>query len=196
MKFPALFLDRDNTINFDPGYLSNPDEVKILEGVGEGLAKLKSELNFKLIVVSNQSGIARGFFDEQVVISVNNKINEILSDKFNVTIDKFYFCPHHPDFSSEEDSKCRKPSPKMILEAAEKMEIDLKKSYLIGDSVSDILSGINAGIKTILFDKNNDSSKIISLKKINKNPNFTVDNFLIAVDFIIADFLKGDTFDK
>ena len=166
MKQRAVFLDRDGTINDDPGYLGNPEIVKLLPGAGAALAKLKNELNFKLIVVSNQSGIARGLITEEDVNAVNNKINELLKP-FNTGIDKFYYCPFHPEFSTEEECKCRKPSPDMVLKAIVDFSIDPDVSYLIGDSLSDIQCGITAGVKTILVKTGYGNDQISALKKEN-----------------------------
>lgn len=183
----AVFLDRDGTINEDPGYLGDPNSVKLLPGVAEGISELKTKLDFKIIVISNQSGIARGLITHEQVIEVNEKINTLLSEQ-NTEIDVFYFCPFHPEFSSEEDAECRKPSPKMIKHAAAENDIDLSRSYMIGDKALDVLCGINAGIKTILINSETVSEEINSLKKELKSPNFVADNFLDAVNFIKQDF--------
>ncbi|MCF6268154.1 MAG: HAD family hydrolase [Melioribacteraceae bacterium] len=190
MSFPTIFFDRDNTLNVDPGYLSNPNVVELFDGVGEGISRLKNSCGFKIVVISNQSGIARGFFSKIEVDSVNEKINQILLDKNNVKIDAFYYCPFHPDFSSAEESECRKPSPMLVLKAAEEMDLDLSKSYFVGDKPSDIECGINAGLKTVLI--NYEKEKIDFVEKY--KPNFIVDNFLNACDFIIADYTGGKTF--
>jgi len=190
MQSAAVFFDRDNTLNIDPGYLGDPDKVELFEGVGEGIYKLKNECGFKIIVVSNQSGISRGLLTHNKVESVNNRINELLKE-YNTTIDAFYYCPYHPEFDSPEKTVCRKPSPQMVLKAAEDFNIDLNRSYFVGDSESDIECGINAGLKTILINYENDNEKIISLKKRNKTPNFTTCIFLNACDYIIDDFMRG-----
>jgi len=191
MPNQAVFFDRDNTLNFDPGYLSDPNLVNLFEGVGEGIAKLRNEFNFKIIVISNQSGIARGYFTESDVIAVNEKINSILKKKYNTKIDAFYFCPFHPDFNSKEESQCRKPSPLLVFKAANDLDIDLTKSYFVGDSISDIECGFNANLKTVLVNYKNDLGKIISLKNRNKTPTFIVQNFLNACNLIIKDFTGG-----
>lgn len=193
MQPVAVFFDRDNTLNIDPGYLGEPEKVQLFEGVAEGIYKLKKELNFKIIVISNQSGIARGLITHEQVQLVNNKINELLEKK-NTEIDKFYYCPFHPDFNRPDKTDCRKPSPKLVLQAAEEFNIDLSRSYFVGDMPSDIECGINAGLKTILISYKNDSEKIISLKKRNKTPNFVTDNFLNVCNFIINDFRGGNQF--
>jgi len=185
MKDKAVFLDRDGTINFDPGYLGDPKNLVLFPDTGNALLFLKN-YNFKLIVISNQSGVARGYITEKDVIAVNEEINVQLS-KFDVSIDAFYFCPFHPDFNNEEDCNCRKPSPQMIINASKEHNIDLKKSYLIGDSAADIKAGINSGVKTILVKTGYGSDSISILQKENKFPNFTAENLTEASKFIIHD---------
>lgn len=185
MPNPAVFLDRDGTLNEDPGYLSDPDKVVLFPDTVSALALLKA-YGFLLIVISNQSGIARGFISEKDVDAVNNRINSMLSE-YKVKIDAFYYCPAHPDYSSEEECGCRKPSPKLLFEAAEEFNIDLKKSYFIGDSVSDIQCGKNAGIKTILVRTGNGEESFSILQKENNFPTFVANNLTNACNFIVAD---------
>lgn len=187
MSSPAVFLDRDGTINEDPGYLGDPDSVKILPGVSKGISELKSVFGFKIIVVSNQSGIARGLITHDQVQHVNNRIKQLLSEH-GAGIDDFFYCEFHPDINSAEESNCRKPSPKMIFDAAEKHNIDLAGSYMVGDKALDVLCGINAGIKTILVNSESFEPEINSLKKEGKTPNFVAHNFLEAANFIKQDF--------
>lgn len=186
----AVFLDRDGTLNEDPGYLGDPSKVKLYEDVGKALAILKNDYHFKLIVVSNQSGVARGLITEADLTSVNNKINELLLP-YNVQIDKFFYCPSHPEYSSLEECKCRKPSPQMLFDAAEEFSIDLSKSYLIGDSKSDIECAFNAGVKPILVKTGYGKEHLSLLFQEKKIPNFAAENFREAVDFLIHDF-NGD----
>src|SRR4030042_6704839 len=117
----AVFLERDGTINIDPGYLGDPEKVELYEGVPQGLRELKKRGCFKIVVISNQSGISRGLIKEDDVIAVNKRINELLKLE-NTSIDAFYFCPYHPDFDSPEKCECRKPSPRMIFQAVERSE--------------------------------------------------------------------------
>ena len=184
----AIFLDRDGTINDDPGYLGEPNKVVLLPGAGEGLSILKKRYNFKLIVISNQSGIVRGILTNEMVKNINNKINELL-EKFNVQIDDFYYCPYHPEFSSEEECRCRKPSPMLIKVAAVEHNIDLSKSYFIGDMVTDIECGKNAGLKTILVKTGNGKKSLDILKIKNNLPSFVAQNILDSCNFIQNDFL-------
>lgn len=182
----AVFLDRDGTLNFDPGYLSNPKDLKLFSDTGVALAALKNDYQFKLIVISNQSGIARNLITEEQVNSVNTELNKMLLE-FNVQIDAFYYCPFHPDFSSKEDCLCRKPSPKMIIDSAKDFSIDRTKSYFIGDSVSDIQAGLAAGLKTVLVKTGYGAESICILQKENIFPSFVAENLTEACKFIIND---------
>jgi D,D-heptose 1,7-bisphosphate phosphatase len=190
MAIFAVFLDRDGTLNEDPGYLGDPNQVKLLPGAGKTLSLLKNELGFKLIVVSNQSGISRGLLSREMVDSVNNMINKLLS-VYGVSIDAFYYCPFHPDFSPTEEINCRKPSPEMIFQAAKDFSVDLRGSYLVGDSVSDIECGINAGLKTILVRTGKGEESFSVLKKQNKFPTFVAQNI-----FEVSSIIKNDKTEK
>jgi len=187
MSNVAIFLDRDGTINFDPGYIKNPDDVKILPGVSEGIRKLKVELGFKIVVVSNQAGVSKGLMTLEDVHAVNNRIQELLK-KENAEIDAFYFCPFHPDYDDEEKSKCRKPSPLMLLKAAEELNIDLTRSFMVGDRAGDIEAGLNAGVKSILLQSEIADEEIKNLESKNLSPLFIAKNFLDACEFIIKEF--------
>lgn len=186
MPAKAVFLDRDGTLNEDPGYLGDANNVVLLPGVVEALDILKNKHNYLLIVVSNQSGIARGLITEDQVKSVNQKISNLLS-VHSIYIDAFYYCPSHPDFNNEDETKCRKPSPQMIIEASETFNIDLSKSYIIGDSHTDVEAGINAGIKAILLKTGKGAESISILQNQNKFPSFVAENILDACSFIIKD---------
>jgi D-glycero-D-manno-heptose 1,7-bisphosphate phosphatase len=179
----AVFLDRDGTLNEDPGYLGDPEKVELYPNTGETLSLLKNDLNFSLIVISNQSGIGRGLITREKVDAVNSKVNELLR-QFNVEIDAFYYCPYHPDYNTSEECTCRKPSPEMVLKAAKDFNIDLKDSYLIGDAVSDIECGINSGVKTILVKTGYGKESFYTLQKLNKIPTFVAENISEAGLFI------------
>jgi len=141
MKKRAVFLDRDNTLIFDPGYIHEAEKVRLLKGVGEGLRLLK-EAGYLLIVVSNQSGIGRGYFTEKEFWEVNKRLNELLKP-FGVQIEDFFFCPHRP----EEGCRCRKPETAMVETAAQKWKVDLKESFVIGDKESDVELAFRAGCR-------------------------------------------------
>jgi len=188
----AVFLDRDGTLIENPGYLGDPGKVKLLPFVSEILSRLKNEFNYFLIVISNQSGIARGLITAEQVKQVNEKINTLLK-AFNVSIDKFYYCPYHPDFSTAEECGCRKPSTEMVEKAVEEFDIDRSKSFFIGDSVADIECGMNADIKTILVKTGYGREALYMLQKENKIPNFVAENFSDAGNFIITDLNGAST---
>lgn len=187
MARSAVFFDRDGTLNEDPGYLGDVNLVKLFNNAGPALSILKNKLNFLLIVISNQSGIARGIITKNQVELVNKKINELLSHN-HAEIDKYYYCPHHPEFNSSEECNCRKPSPELVYQAANEFDIDLKKSYFIGDSISDYECAQNAGCKFILIKTGNGLESISVLQKQNKFPSFAAANLLDAVNFIQNDF--------
>jgi D-glycero-D-manno-heptose 1,7-bisphosphate phosphatase len=139
---PAVFLDRDGTLMRDVNYCSDPNAIEIFEGVSAALRRLK-EAGFKLIVVTNQSGIGRGYFSEAQYRAVEKKLNHRLGPGL---IDATYFCPDKP----ESGSVRRKPSPEMIFEAAREHRLDLSRSFFIGDKAIDVLCGRNAGLRTLL----------------------------------------------
>lgn len=186
----AIFFDRDGTLNEDPGYLGDPDQVKLFPGTGEILSQLKKKFNLLFIVISNQSGIARGILTKAMVDAVNLKINQLLSI-YDTAIDAFYYCPSHPDFSDVNDCSCRKPSPELVFKAAEDFNINLSKSYFVGDTVSDILCGVNAGLKTILVKTGFGKESFSILKKQNIFPTFVAENINDVFTFIQKDF-SGD----
>ena len=192
MLQPAIFLDRDGTVNYDSGYVKNPEEIWLLDGVAEGIRKLKDDFGFKMVIVSNQAGVAKGLLTIKDVLAVNDKINELLRDK-KTSIDAFYFCPYHPDFDPPEKAICRKPSPFMIIKAAEELNLDLGRSYMVGDKSSDIEAGLNAGVKTVFITPDSAKEEISILHNLEKKPNFVAANFQEACDLIIKDFSGGNT---
>src|SRR5947209_5674127 len=138
---PAVFLDRDGTIIKDADYLSEVDQLEVVEFAVEALRLLKAK-GYLLIVLTNQSGIARCFFDEAQM----HTVHDTLQEKLDGLIDAIYFCPHAPDDGCE----CRKPGVGMIRQAASEFSIDLANSWIIGDKKSDVETGFNAGIATVL----------------------------------------------
>ena len=151
-KRKAVFLDRDGTIVAHEPYLSSPDQLRLLPNAAKGI-RLFKEYGYLIIVITNQSGIARGFFDEERLVLIHQKLLGILEEE-GVMIDDLYFCPHHIEGIIEHykvDCDCRKPKPGMLLDAARKHHIDLTQSLMIGDSEADMLAGKNAGCKCVLI---------------------------------------------
>lgn len=158
MSNKAIFLDRDNTLIKDPGYINHPDQVELLEGVPEALIELGA-LDYRLVVVSNQSAVARGIITEKVLDEIHERMEKLLAEK-GARLDRIYYCPYHPDGvvpQYRRESECRKPNPGMLLTAADEMDIDLRQSWMIGNSREDVEAGFRAGCKTILIDHSPDS---------------------------------------
>jgi len=141
---PTVFLDRDGTFLDETGYLGNPDKVRFLPGAVDAMREL-SEAGFRLIVVTNQSGIGRGFFSEEQALAVNLKMIQMLSDE-GVTIDAIYYCPHHPD----DGCGCRKPLTMMVKRAEDDFELDTDISWIVGDVDKDVHLGLNSGLRPVL----------------------------------------------
>ena len=153
MSDKAIFLDRDDTLIEDTGYINSPEQVKLLDGVAEALIELKA-LGYKLVVVTNQSAVARGIVTEKVLGEIHKRLEQLLAEK-NAFLDGIYYCPYHPDGAVKKyrkESDFRKPNPGMLLKAAEEMDIDLGQSWCVGNSISDMEAGLRAGCKTILID--------------------------------------------
>src|SRR6185437_5895296 len=152
MKRPAVFFDRDNTLIVNDGYLGDPSKVMLVEGAAECIARVRS-LGYAVVVLSNQSGVARGMFTEDDVHRVNARLDELLADHNpQAVIDRHEFCPFHPEGTVAEykhESDLRKPRPGMIHQAAEKLALDLSRSWVVGDAPRDIEAGKAAGCKTI-----------------------------------------------
>lgn len=150
-KRGAIFLDRDGTINEEVGYLRRLDELRIFSFTAEAI-RLINEHDLWAVVITNQSGVARGLFDEALVGAIHDRINEILTPG-GARIDRFYYCPHHPTEGRGMylvDCNCRKPKTGMITKAADELSIDLAASYLIGDTLRDMTTAEAAGIPGIL----------------------------------------------
>jgi D-glycero-D-manno-heptose 1,7-bisphosphate phosphatase len=154
MKRPAVFFDRDNTLIACDEYLGDATKVELVEGAAAAVARAR-ELGYATVVISNQSGVARGYFSEAAVHAVNERLDEMLKEANpKAIIDRHEFCPFHPDASIEKyrsESPRRKPAPGMIHAAAEALALDLSRSWVIGDAPRDIEAGHAAGCRTIFF---------------------------------------------
>lgn len=192
----AVFIDRDGVIielkkdDEAYGFILNESDVFLLPNTFEALKKFK-EKGYLLIVITNQPSVAHGIISEEKI----NEINNFINGQLNNIIDAFYFCPHHPEMHPDvpEHAKkyrikceCRKPLPGMILQAAKKFDIDLEQSWMLGDMISDIATGKNAGCKTILIKSAANERIIKSAQPFNTNikPDYYAENLLGAVKFI------------
>jgi D-glycero-D-manno-heptose 1,7-bisphosphate phosphatase len=150
-KLPAIFLDRDGTINEEVGFLDSLEKLRLIPGAARAISMI-NESGFKAIVVTNQSGVARGLFDEEMVAAAHQKIQKMLLEK-GARIDAFFYCPHHPTASRGiylKNCPCRKPAPGMLLRAKDELMIALEDSYIIGDTLNDIEAGAKVGVKGVL----------------------------------------------
>jgi D-glycero-D-manno-heptose 1,7-bisphosphate phosphatase len=157
----------------DPGYPSKPEQVQLLDGVKEGLVSLRSA-GFKLVIVTNQSGIGRGLLTETDFLAVQSRLETLIG---NDLITATYFCPDHP----EKPSHRRKPCPGMLLDAAQDLDVALGESYMIGDKQSDIEAGLNAGVKGCVWITGEPSVKLVGRKDV-----WVVSDFKTAVELVLS----------
>ncbi len=186
MKRVAVFLDRDGTINYDSDYLCDEAKLELLPGSADGI-KLLNDAEFLTIVCTNQSGIARGYFSEDKLQQIHEKLKILLKEK-GAFLDEIFYCPHHSDFGNEKykkDCDCRKPKPGMIYKSLQKYDIDLQKSYVVGDKIADILFGKNLGLKTILVLTGYGQE---SFKRLDNSsqPDFVAKNLKEACEIIVS----------
>jgi D-glycero-D-manno-heptose 1,7-bisphosphate phosphatase len=182
----AIFLDRDGTIIEEKGFICLFSDVEIFSFSAEAIKKMNQH-NYRVFVVTNQSAVARGICTEEQIIEVHSGIKNFFL-KQDAIIDKFYYSPYLeegiiPEYKKNDVS--RKPSPGMILQAADAFNIDLKKSFMIGDSSRDIVAGKNAGCQTILVLTGNGRLAQKELKALNLVPDYIAENILEAVQFIV-----------
>jgi len=143
----AVFVDRDDTLMVDVKYCTDPALVQLIPGAAQGLRSLR-KAGYRVVVVTNQSGIGRGYFDTETLERVHNRLRNELR-RAGTDYDALYYCPHTP----EEDCQCRKPKPGLLLKAASELDIDLASSYMVGDRDLDVGAGKAAGTKTILISR-------------------------------------------
>ena len=151
-RLPAIFLDRDGVLIEDVDLLTNSVDIRVLEGVPQALRSLK-EAGFQLIVVSNQTVVARGLVTEQEVYAINAEMERLLEQAAAPHLDGFYFCPHHPNatlLAYRIACECRKPRPGLLLRAAREHNLNLRASFMVGDRITDIIAGARAGCRTVL----------------------------------------------
>ena len=151
-QIPAVFFDRDGTLNVDTGYLHEKEKLQWMPGAREAV-KYVNDMGYLAIVITNQSGVARGMFGEQAVNELHAYMNEELG-KIGAHLDGFYYCPHHPEATVPEyrrDCDCRKPKSGLIDKACKDFAIDLEHSLMVGDSPRDVECGEGAGVRGILY---------------------------------------------
>ena len=187
MKRAAVFFDRDNTLIRNDGYLADPAGVVTIDGAADAIARVRG-LGFAVLTFSNQSGVARGMFTEDAVRAVNAKMEQVLLEQNSAAvIDAHEFCPYHPEATNEayrQDSDLRKPKPGMILQAAERLALDISRSWVVGDAPRDIEAGKAAGCKTILFHDPNLPPSEAARQAATIEPDFVVSSLKRAAQII------------
>jgi len=194
-KIIAVFLDRDGTINEEVGYLDSLDKLKIIPAAYEAI-RLINKSCMKAIVVTNQAGVARGFFTEDFVRQTHEIIQAALLQK-KASIDKFYYCPHHPSEGKGiylQNCNCRKPLPGMLLQAADDLNIEMGSSYMVGDTYRDMETAKKVGVKGILV-KTGYGREVLQdvgpdVATSENKPDFVAEDILEAVKWIMKDRIK------
>lgn len=181
----AFFLDRDGTINIDYPYISSPSQIELIPEAVSGLKKIR-DAGYAIFVVSNQSGIGRGLIEAEKIESIHTRLDAVLEQAGAPEIDEYVYCPHHP----KDECDCRKPMTKLVLALAEKHGIDLTESFFVGDKISDVQTGVNAGCKaSVLVLTGKGILEVHKLREGNseaEHPVFTAHNLDDAVDHCLS----------
>ena len=179
-----MFLDKDGTIIEDVPYNVDPGRIRLSPGAGEALAGLH-RAGYLLFVVSNQSGVARGYFPESALRGVESRLRVLLGDS-GVPLAGFTYCPHHPEGTVEGFSmacECRKPAPGMLLRLAAEHDVNLARSWMVGDILDDVQAGRGAGCRTILIDNGNETRWILSP---DRDPHYRAPDLADAARYILG----------
>ena len=187
MKRPAVFLDRDGTINEQMGYINHLSRFRLLPGACEAIALLNRK-NFRAIVVSNQSGVARGYFPIELVHDVHRELKAALRE-YQAFVDAIFFCPHHPRGLLPEyrcDCDCRKPRTGLIDQAQQRFDIDMSKSYVVGDRYVDIELAHRTGLKGVMVKTGYGRGELsYVLPDKSREPDYVARDLLHAVQWIV-----------
>lgn len=183
----AVFFDRDGTLIRDKHYLSDPEEVEWLPGVFDALKRLHQE-GLKLIVITNQSGVGRGFFSEEALKAVHNRIQKDVQEHCEFELDGFYystFNPERPPDQQKADIRMRKPEPGMIEQASTDHQLVLARSYMVGDKLSDVIAGKRAGCRTVLVRTGKTNNGVSRPSSPESTPDAMVEDVSEAAEWIM-----------
>jgi D,D-heptose 1,7-bisphosphate phosphatase len=192
---PAIFLDKDGTLVPDVPYNTDAEQITLLPGVARGLSRLDAA-GFRLVIATNQSGVARGYFPETALEGVEQRLRHLLEQEAGVPLAGFYYCPHHPQGCVPAyaiQCECRKPQPGMLLIAAEELRIDLPGSWMIGDILNDVEAGNRAGCHTILVDNGGETEWKPGLYR---RPEYIAADFEEAAAIILSQERRGEIPDR
>jgi len=186
MSSPAVFLDRDGTINEEMGYINHLSRFRIFPQAAPAIRRL-NEAGLKVVVISNQSGVARGYFSLALMEEVNRYLTELLAAG-GARLDGFFVCTHHPN----DACPCRKPKPELIERAARDLDLDLKRSFLVGDRYNDLETAANAGVKGILVLTGYGRGEFEFIRdRAPVPPVYVAQDLADAATWILADMKKG-----
>lgn len=181
----AVFVDRDGTICFDRHYLSNPNGLELIPTVAEGIKRL-NDAGIPVMVITNQSGVGRGLFDEDQLKAIHQRMEAILAEH-GARVDDIYYCPHMPGSGCG----CRKPAPGMLLKASDEHGIDLRHSFVIGDRMMDIEMAHKVGAKGILVPEPGNQYHVEKeMEASEEKPDYGTDTFMNAVEWILRTVLS------
>lgn len=178
--YKAIFMDRDGTVSEEIGYMYRLELYKPFPWTGPAIRKI-NDSGMKAVLITNQSGVERGYFPESLVHTVHDVLHAELA-RHDAKLDAVYFCPHQPDTGCD----CRKPRPGMLLRAQQELGIDLASSFMIGDRYLDIEAAHAAGVRSILVMSGNGREELEKYKTFPQQPDFIAENLLEAVESIIA----------
>ncbi|KPJ69609.1 hypothetical protein AMJ44_03125 [candidate division WOR-1 bacterium DG_54_3] len=179
----AVFLDRDGTIVEDVGYMNTPEQIKFIPGAIEAI-KMLNEGGYKVVIISNQAGVARGLITEDMLQTIDKTLHKWILHG-GAHLDGIYYCPHHPEhgvYPYKQVCECRKPHPGLIKRAHRDLNINLSQSYMIGDKASDVQAGKNAGTKTVFVTSGRGKEE---KEKLKIKPDHVADNLLEAVKWVL-----------
>jgi len=182
----AVFLDRDGTICEEVGYLNSIHQMRLIPQAGEAV-KLLNQKGFKVVVITNQSGVARGYFPESILKEVHGEMIRLLREE-GAYLDAIYYCPHHPSEGFPpyiQECHCRKPAIGLLLKAAEDLDLDLSSCYMIGDHISDVECGQRIGGKTILLLTGHGAEAMAKIESCSQPPSYIAADLYEAIHWIL-----------
>lgn len=183
---PAVFLDRDGTVNVEVDYLADPAQLELIPGVAKAIARLNAA-GLAVVLVTNQSGIARGMLSEERLAEIHERLAEMLAPE-GARLDHIEYCPHHPTIGGERygrECDCRKPAPGMLRSACEALELDLERSWVVGDSLRDLSAGETLGVRGILVRTGKGQAQLDGLRAGARPPQVAAD-LAEAVEIILG----------
>ena len=185
---PAVFLDRDGTLNREVDYLADPEDLVLLPGVLPALGRLRAA-GFRLVVVTNQSGVARGLFTEETLAAIHERLASRLAEG-GVALDAVEVCIHHPTAGSlphRRECDCRKPAPGMLLAARDRLGLDLARSWIVGDGERDLAAGAAVGVRGVLVGTGHGAAERARLLAEGRAPRWFAPDLAGAVDLVLRE---------